>query len=136
MTMQEMTVRLPETVFHRLLGMAQTSHQSVDEVLFQSIRGNLPPLVDDLPPEMRDEVARLVQLRDDELWAMINAPLTESQWHRHEELLEKNAASELSYREMNELATLRDAVDRWVLRRSYAAALLKWRGYALSFPEA
>ncbi|HRI55931.1 MAG TPA: hypothetical protein PK170_02425 [Anaerolineae bacterium] len=136
MTMQEMTVRLPETVFHRLLGMAQTSHQSVDEVLFQSIRGNLPPLVDDLPPEMRDEVARLVQLRDDELWAMINAPLTESQWHRHEELLEKNAANELSYREMNELATLRDAVDRWVLRRSYAAALLKWRGYALSFPEA
>jgi len=134
--MQEMTVRLPETVFHRLLGMAQTSHQSVDEVLFQSIRGNLPPLVDDLPPEMRDEVARLVQLRDDELWAMINAPLTESQWHRHEELLEKNAANELSYREMNELATLRDAVDRWVLRRSYAAALLKWRGYALSFPEA
>lgn len=136
MTMQEMTVRLPETVFHRLLGMAQTSHQSVDEVLFQSIRGNLPPLVDDLPPEMRDEVARLVQLRDDELWATINAPLTESQWHRHEELLEKNAANELSYREMNELATLRDAVDRWVLRRSYAAALLKWRGYALSFPEA
>ena len=136
MTMLEMTVRLPETVFHRLLGMAQTSHQSVDEVLFQSIRGNLPPLVDDLPPEMRDEVARLVQLRDDELWAMINAPLTESQWHRHEELLEKNAANELSYREMNELATLRDAVDRWVLRRSYAAALLKWRGYALSFPEA
>ena len=136
MTMQEMTVRLPETVFHRLLGMAQTSHQSVDEVLFQSIRGNLPPLVDDLPPEMRDEVARLVQLRDDELWAMINAPLTESQWHRHEELLEKNAANELSYREMNELATLRDAVDRWVLRRSYAAALLKWPGYALSFPEA
>lgn len=136
MTMQEMTIRLPETVFHRLLGMAQTTHQSVDEVLFQSIRGNLPPLVDDLPPEMRDEVARLAQLSDDELWAATNAPLSEPQWHRHEELLEKNATGELSRREVNELARLRDAVDRWVLRRSYAAALLKWRGYAVSFPEA
>jgi hypothetical protein len=85
---------------------------------------------------MRDEVARLAQLSDDELWAATNAPLSEPQWHRHEELLEKNAAGELSQREMNELARLRDVVDRWVLRRSYTAALLKWRGYAVSFPEA
>lgn len=136
MTMQEMTIRLPETVFYRLLGMAQTTHQSVDEVLVQSIRGNLPPLVDDLPPEMREDVARLAQLSDDELWAAISAPLAETQWRRHEELLEKNSAGELNRREVNELARLRDAVDRWVLRRSYAAALLKWRGYAVSFPEA
>jgi hypothetical protein len=136
MTMQEMTIRLPETVFYRLLGMAQTTHQSVDEVLVQSIRGNLPPLVDDLPPEMREDVARLAQLSDDELWAATSAPLAETQWRRHEELLEKNAAGELNRREVNELARLRDAVDRWVLRRSYAAALLKWRGYAVSFPEA
>lgn len=136
MTMQEMTIKLPETVFHRLLGMAQTTHQSVDEVLFQSIRGNLPPLIDDVPSDMRDEVARLTQLSDDGLWAMVNSPLSEPQWRRHEELLEKNAAGELNRREMDELARLRDAVDRWVLRRSYAAALLKWRGYALLFPEA
>jgi predicted transcriptional regulator len=136
MTMQEMTVRLPETVFHRLLGMAKTTHQSVDEVLSQSIRGNLPPLVDDLPPEMRDEVARLAQLSDTELWAVVDVPLSQTQWRRHEALLEKNAAGEISPSELDELARLRDAVDRWVLRRSYAAALLKWRGYAVSLPEA
>ncbi len=136
MTMQEMTVRLPETVFHRLLGMAKTTHQSVDDVLSQSIRGNLPPLVDDLPPEMWDEVARLAQLSDTELWAVVDVPLPQAQWRRHEALLEKNAAGEISSSEIDELARLRDAVDRWVLRRSYAAALLKWRGYAVSLPGA
>jgi hypothetical protein len=116
--------------------MAKTTHQSVDEVLSQSIRGNLPPLVDDLPPEMRDEVARLAQLSDTELWAVVDVPLSQTQWRRHEALLEKNAAGEISPSELDELARLRDAVDRWVLRRSYAAALLKWRGYAVSLPEA
>jgi hypothetical protein len=135
MTMQEMTVTLPETVFHRLVGMAQATHQSVDAVLVQSLRGNLPPVVDDLPLEMRDEMAQMTQLSDTELWSTASVPLPSRQWRRHEELLENNVEGTLTPREAQELEQLRDAVDRWVMRRSYAAALLKWRGYAVSLPE-
>jgi len=131
MTMQEMTVTLPETVFHRLVGMAQATHQLVDAVLVQSLRGNLPPVVDDLPLEMRDEMAQLTQLSDAELWSTATSPLPPRQWRRHEELLEMNAEGALTPREAQELDHLRDAVDRWVMRRSYAAALLKWRGYSV-----
>lgn len=135
MTMQELTVTLPETVFHRLVGMAQATHQSVDAVLVQSLRGNLPPVVDDLPLEMRDEMAQLTQLNDAELWSTATAPLPPRQWRRHEELLVKNVEGTLTQREAQELDQLRDAVDRWVMRRSYAAALPKWRGYTVSLPE-
>ena len=132
--MQQMTVALPEVVFHRLVGMAQATHQSVDAVLVQSLRGNLPPVVDDLPLEMRDQMAQLTQMNDAELWSAATSPLPPRQWRRHEELLEKNAEGTLTPREAQELAQLRDDVDRWVVRRSYAAALLKWRGYSTTPP--
>jgi hypothetical protein len=88
-------------------------------------------MVDNLPLEMRDEMAQLTQLSDAELWSTATSPLPPRQWRRHEELLEKNAEGTLTQREAQELAQLSDAVDRWVMRRSYAAALLKWRGYSV-----
>lgn len=91
----------------------------------------LPHLIDDLPLEMQDEVTRLAQLGDAELWSTATLQLPPRQWRRHEELLEKNAEGMLTQRETQELAQLRDAVDRWVMRCSYAAALLKRRGYSV-----
>ena len=43
-------------------------------------------------------------------------------------LLEKNSAGTLSAVEQEELATLRLAADRLMLRKAYAWAVLRWRG--------
>jgi hypothetical protein len=43
----------------------------------------------------------------------------------------KNTASALNEREQAELARLRAETDHQVLRKSFALALLKWRGFTL-----
>lgn len=135
MAVQTITLELPEDIYQRLQRMAEAIQRPIEEVTFQTIRGNLPPSVDDLPPELRDELAALQNLDDKALWAIVKESLPPDQWRRHEHLLRKNQAGTLTAAEREELARLRAATDRFVFRRSYALALLKWRGYALPIPE-
>ena len=131
MTTQTVNIDLPEDVYQRLKDMAMVTQRSLEDVIYQSIRGNLPPSQDDIPPEQRGLVADL-QLRDDEaLWAIAREPLPARQWRRHQHLLHKAETSALTGPEQTELLELREATDRFVTRRSYALALLKWRGYAI-----
>ena len=51
MTLQTITLRLPEESYRRLQGMATALRRPLEEVASQTIRGNLPPAVDDLPAE-------------------------------------------------------------------------------------
>ena len=130
--MTTVTVNLPETVYRRLTGMAIATARSLDELSTRLFAGNLPPVVDDLPRDMQDELSILVSMSDSDLWALTRSSLPPDRWHRHEQLLEKNELGEFSAAEHEELRHLRDAVDRFVLRRSCALALLKWRGHALA----
>ncbi len=131
MTTATVTLQLPEDVHRRLQGMATVMRQPLETVLFQTIRGNLPPLVDDLPPELRDELAAMHALGDGALWQVAREPLSPEQWRRHQALLRRSEAGRLSEAGRAELARLRASADRFVFRRSYALALLKWRGHTL-----
>jgi len=59
-------------------------------------------------------------------------PFPPQQWRRHQRLLQEGQEGLLSTAEHEELAELRAAADRFVTRRSYALALLKWRGHTIS----
>ncbi len=135
MSTQSITLDLPENVYRRLQLMAKTIHQPLEEVVFQSIKGNLPPLSDDIPPEWRDDLGELQHLPDAALWTVTRESLPDKQWNRHQQLLEKNQVETITKTEQKELDNLRAITDRFVFRRSYAFALLRWRGYTLS-PEA
>ena len=50
---------------------------------------------------------------------------------RYQELLDKNADGTLTEVERNELTQLRTEADRSMLRKAYAAALLRWRGHKI-----
>jgi hypothetical protein len=128
------TLKLPKDIHQRLQSMAQATHTPLEEVVFQSIQGNLPPSVDDLPAEMRGELAALQNATDESLWVIANEAPPKNQWRRHQQLLRNNRSRGLKPAERDELNTLRQAADRLVLRRSYALALLKWRGHTLSTP--
>ncbi|MBM3128122.1 MAG: hypothetical protein FJ009_05720 [Chloroflexi bacterium] len=136
MALQTVKVKLPSVLYRRLERAAVVTRQSLDVVLLQTIRGNLPPLLEDVPAEESGELRALLKLRDDDLWAVARSSIDPKQWRRHQALLRKNAAGALNEREQAELARLRAETDHQVLRKSFALAVLKWRGYALPNVEA
>jgi hypothetical protein len=131
MATQVVNIELPEEIYQRLKEAATLAQQPLEAVIFQTIRGNLPPVLADLAPEQRDLVADLQQLGDDALWAIGKEPLPTAQWRRHRHLLNEGEQGILTPDEQAELSQLREATDRFVMRRSYALALLKWRGYTI-----
>ena len=134
MVTQSLTLNLPNTTYQRLHSLSEVTHQPLEHIIRQSIQGNLPPILDDVPEEWRAAAAELYQLDAAALWKIIQAPLPSQQWKCHQALLEKNQEEHLTPDEQHELEELRAIADRFVFRRSYALALLKWQGYALS-PE-
>jgi hypothetical protein len=131
MTVHPLHIQLPEALYQRLQRAAEVTNQPLQTIVIQTIRGNLPPLLDDLRPEWREAVADLSALSDEALWAIARKPLPSRQWGRHQRLLRKMQESVLTEAEKTALAALRADADRSVTRRSYALALLKWRGHTL-----
>ncbi len=131
MTAQAINLELPEDIYRRLTDVAALTRQPLEEIIFQSLRGNLPPVLTDLDPPRRALVAELPGLSDVALWAVAREPLPASRWRQHQRLLRKGGQGTLTAAERAELARLREETDRFVLRRSYALALLKWRGHTV-----
>jgi len=131
MVTQPLTLNLPHATYVRLHSLSEVIHQPLEQILRQSIQGNLPPVLDDVPEEWRDDAAELYQLDAAALLKIIQDSLPSQQWKRHQALLEKNQEDHLDSDEQHELEELRAIADRFVFRRSYALALLKWQGYAL-----
>jgi chorismate-pyruvate lyase len=131
MALQTVKVKFPGVLYRRLERAAAITRQSLDAVLLQTIRGNLPPALEDVPTNERAELRTLLNLSDDDLWAVARSSIDLKRWRRHQSLLRKNAAGALGEREQAELARLRAETDRQVLRKSFALPLLKWRGCAL-----
>lgn len=129
---QTIPLQLPEAIYQRLQQVAHAMNHSIEEVVLQTIHGNLPPSLDDLSPELHGVVADLQQMGDAALWSVTKESLPPHQWRRHQRLLRKGQESPLSTAEHEELAALRAATDRLVIRRSYALALLKWHGHTIS----
>jgi len=128
---QTIPLQLPDAIYQRLQQVAHATNHSIEEVVLQTIRGNLPPSLDDLSPELHCVVADLQHMSDEALWSVAKEPLPQHQWRHHQRLLRKGQGGALSTAEHKELADLRAAADRFVTRRSYALALLKWHGHTI-----
>ena len=87
MMSQSLTLQIPEPIYRRLQLVAQTTHQPLEAVAYQSLQGNLPPLIEDLPDEWRGDVADFEQLTDAALWQVAKESLLTAQWERHHDLL-------------------------------------------------
>ncbi|MDL1895183.1 hypothetical protein FBQ82_02845 [Anaerolineae bacterium CFX7] len=124
-------IELPKKMYRRLELAARESNQSIAQIVLQSLRGNLPPVFDDLPKPLRQEFSSLANFTDDELWAIAQRPPDPRAWRKHERLLELNATRDLNDKEAQELARLQEDMNQHVLKKSFALALLKWRGYAI-----
>lgn len=129
MAMQRVTVELPEPVFQQLVRIAEATSQPLEVLAAQSITSNLPPSVDNVPPELQAELLRIQSLSTDELLEIVQAQIEPLQQAQHTALLEKNQKDEISQEELKELSRLRSTVDRLMVCKAYAWAVLRWRGH-------
>lgn len=132
---QTITISIPENVYKRFQQVAKTVQQPLEEVVVQSIQGNLPPSLEDIPTEWQSEFSRFPKETTEKLWQIAREELSPALWKRHKTLLKKNQTDELNPREQKELQTLREQADWFMFRRSFALALLKWRGISITAPE-
>ncbi len=135
MTVQTVTLRLPESLYLRLQQAASATRRSLDDVLLHALQVGSPPRWDDAPAEFQADLAALDRLEDDALWAVARSRKQEADMARYQELLDKNANGLLTPADREELTKLRVEYDRMMLCKAHAAALLRWRGYQVPSAE-
>lgn len=128
MTVQPMTLQLPEPIYRYLQQIAAATQRPVEQLAAQSILGNLPPSVAALPIEMQHELLVLQAAPTKKLKQITLSQMPLAQQARHLALLEKNSAGTILPTEQEELAVLRLAADRLMVQKAYAWAVLRWRG--------
>lgn len=123
-----LTIQLPVMSARRLRRVAEIAKRPVDEVIAETLRANLPPLLEDVPEAFRQDLATLETLSTPELAQQMQTTFDSERLTRYDALLAANAAGTLSDTERQELAMLRTEADQLMFRKAYAALLLKWRG--------
>ncbi len=131
MTTQAVHLHVPAHLYQRLAEAANAAQQSLEQVALQSIRAGLPPSMEHVPEQFRADLRTLHGLSDELLWRVTRSELESAKVTLYETLLEKNQRGALSEADQSQLNTLRQEADLLTLRRSYAYALLKWRGHRI-----
>ena len=129
------TIELPEPVYRLLSDIAAASHQSLESLATQSIKGNLPPSVGTAPVPLQDDLIAMQSLPVEALVEIANEQIGPDQALRHAHLLELNSDQGLSAEERQELGQLRLDADQLMVRKAYAWALLRWRGHRVPHLE-
>ena len=131
MTVQTVTVQMPQTLYQRLERLAKLTRRPLEKLVVQTLEAGAPPLPDDLPEATRGMLMALENLDDAALWQVARSVVDPEQWEQHCSLLEKNQQGALTDAERTHLTYLRQEADALMLRKAYAWVLLKWRGYHL-----
>jgi len=128
-------MQLPETLYVRLQQTAQATRQSLETTLLRVLQVGSPPTWETAPAEFQADLAALDRLDDAALWRIARYHADAAKMERYQELLDANANASLSAAEKDELRQLRVEMDRAMLCKVHAAALLRWRGHQLPPPE-
>ena len=125
------TVQLPETLYRQAKETAAANSLSIEEVLAQSIALSLPPLEDELPPDLRRQLSSLMLLSDDELWDIARAEMAAGQQDRLETLTDSREVRELTVEETLELEAIISEGESVMVKKAEAYRLLSRRGFTI-----
>ena len=128
MTVQSVTLDLPEELVYQLVQAARAGKRSISDVVRDRLLDNAPvlPL---LPSEVERELAAFPALSDDLLWHVATTVLTPAEQSELAELNWQAQAGELSLSQQARQAQLLEQYDRIMVRRAEAIAQLRSRGY-------
>lgn len=128
---QAITITLPDNVYTKLKRTAALMNEPLEEIVTQSLTQSLSPLLDDIPAEYQADVYPLLRMTSVELQAEVQRVFPAEGWQEYEALLEQKKDHVLTALEQIRLDALRRAADVLMLRKGYAAVLLKRRGYQI-----
>jgi len=106
---------------------ATALQRPLEEVLTATLAATLPD-VEDAPPDMQAELARMTWLSDSELWIVARSAMPKEQQEQLRHLAELQTQRGLTLEEQEALETLRQEYGRTTLRKARAYALLSLRG--------
>ncbi len=125
------TIHMSDILYQQLRQAASLFHQPAETIILNSLNHTLPPLFQEIPGEYHRDVFPLLSMNDDELQDESQRTFSPERWQEYERLLERKKTTPLTRDEEHTLETLRHEADVVMFRRSYAAVLLKRRGYQL-----
>ncbi|KAB2893781.1 MAG: hypothetical protein F9K28_07475 [Bacteroidetes bacterium] len=129
MTLQTITLKVPEHIYERAQQVAETTDQPLEAVFLHELETAFLP---QLPTDEEAELASLKNLSDDALWTIAREQMTAPLQARMQKLMDKNSRGTITPDEYKELEDLVDRGQRLMLRKSEAAALLTERGYKVT----
>jgi plasmid stability protein len=131
MTVQTLTLNVPEALYQRLQHRAAQAKRTVEDetvdVLAAAVSAG-----DALPAELAEAVSQLALLDDTSLWRAACTPFAAEAASQLEELHLKRQREGLTDAETQTVASLVRQYERALLVRAQAAALLHQRGHDVS----
>lgn len=105
-------IELPAYIHGQLKKISDVSGASIEEILLQTVKAGLPPILTKVPDAFHDDLLALNKLSDRDLLRVVEneLPSTAVQDDEHKK------------------------ADFDLLRRTYALSLLKWRGHPIPPP--
>ena len=131
MSLQTVTIRLPNMLYRKIERRARQMKRSIEDELVNVVKTALPSL-DDLPSDIVDDMAQLTFLTDAELQRTATMTLRAEESERMEALLFKQQREGLTAAEQEEANQLLHRYDRTMLVRAQAMLLLTERGINIS----
>lgn len=131
MSNQTIPVYLPQPLYNRLERLAKLSRHSVEDVVVRALNATIPPLPEDLPEDLRNNLIALEQCTDEDLWHIAGSVASTEHQEQLYGLLEKQKQTALTEPEHDQLAHLHQQANYLMVRKAYAYVLLKWRGHRL-----
>lgn len=134
MNTQAVTIHLPNTFYERMRRAAQMQQRPLEKLVLDAVITGTP-LLNDLPPELADEMTAVVLLNDAALWRVARRTLSPGNQEQLDTLLQKKGRGELLSEEQKVLDELLAEYEHTMLTRAHAAVLLQQRGYDVSDPS-
>jgi hypothetical protein len=134
MTVQPVTLNLPETIYEQIKRAAEKAQRPFEEVLLEAVAA-VAPVVNVAPQQMQSALAQMAYLNDAALWQAARATIPGEQKERLEALHLKQQQNVLTNEEKAEEQALLALYRETILVRAQAAVLLKQRGYDVSNPQ-
>lgn len=126
------TVTISETLFTKAQSLAESSSQSVDEIIQKLLRNSLDQPRLALPQDEQTELKALSYLTDATLFTIAREQMPESSQAKMQKLMDKNNQSMLTVIEQQTLTQLVENGQRLMLRKAEALKLLISRGHTVT----
>ncbi len=91
MTTQSITLQLSDPVYRYLQKVAAITKRPLEQLVRQSVEGNLPPSVESAPQELQDELLAMQMLSPVQLMRIAVSQVEPAQQERHLMLLERRS---------------------------------------------